>query len=170
MITLLLGGARSGKSELAERMAGALPEPVTYVATADPGRDDDFARRIERHRARRPSAWTTVEAGPDLPAALKGLEGTILIDSLGTWVASIPDFEADADPLCEVLSSHAGAVFVVSEEVGMGVHPSTEAGRRFRDALGQVNARIAAIADEALLVVAGRTLRLEAPSAPGARR
>lgn len=170
MITLLLGGARSGKSELAERIARALPEPVTYVATADPGRDDDFARRIERHRARRPRAWRTVEAGPDLPGALKGLTGTVLIDSLGTWVASIPEFEADADQLCEVLSAHAGAVLVVSEEVGMGVHPSTEAGRRFRDALGQVNTRVAAVADEALLVVAGCTIRLEAPPVPGAGR
>ena len=170
MITLLLGGARSGKSEVAELMAGALPEPVTYVATADPGQDDDFSRRIERHRARRPSAWTTVEAGPDLPAALKGLTGTVLIDSLGTWVASAPDFEVDADPLCEVLSTHAGAVFVVSEEVGMGVHPSTEAGRRFRDALGDLNTRVAAIADEALLVVAGCTLRLDARFVQGAGR
>ena len=168
MITLLLGGARSGKSELAERMAGALSEPVTYLATADPGDDADFAWRIEQHRARRPSAWTTVEAGAGLPAALKGLAGTVLIDSLGTWVASIPDFEVDADPLCEVLSAHAGAVFVVSEEVGMGVHPSTEAGRQFRDALGKLNTRIAAIADESLLVVAGCTLRLERSSVRGA--
>ncbi|HEX4864648.1 MAG TPA: bifunctional adenosylcobinamide kinase/adenosylcobinamide-phosphate guanylyltransferase, partial [Acidimicrobiales bacterium] len=168
MITLLLGGARSGKSELAERMAGALPEPVTYVATADPGEDDDFARRIGQHRSRRPSAWTTVEAGADLPSALRGLTGTILIDSLGTWVARCHDFEVDANALCEVLSAHSGAVFVVSEEVGMGVHPSTEAGRRFRDALGDLNTRVAAVAGEVLLVVVGCVLRLGAPSVEGA--
>ena len=164
MITLLLGGARSGKSELAEQMAASLAAPVTYVATAEPGEDEDFALRVEQHRRRRPTDWVTVEAGPNLAAALAGLDGTVLIDSLGTWVAQLPDFAVDAEPLCEALSCRAGAAFVVSEEVGMGVHPSTDVGRRFRDALGQLNARVAAIADEAFLVVAGRALRLEDPS------
>jgi adenosyl cobinamide kinase/adenosyl cobinamide phosphate guanylyltransferase len=161
MITLLLGGARSGKSELAERLAAELPDPVTFVATAHPGDDLDFARRIERHKARRPTDWTTLEAVTDLPAALRGLNGTVLIDSLGTWVASARDFEVDPEDLCSALSGLAGYVFVVSEEVGMGVHPATEAGRRFRDALGALNTRVAALADDAYLVVAGRTLRLE---------
>lgn len=164
MITLLLGGARSGKSELAERLAASLPDPVTYLATSQPGDDDeDFARRIELHRNRRPREWATVEAGSGLPDALRKLKGTVLVDSLGTWVASVPDFAVDADDLCAALSAHAGAAFVVSEEVGMGVHPETEVGRRFRDALGELNSRIAAIADEALLVVAGRAVRLEIP-------
>ena len=161
MITLLLGGARSGKSELAERMASCLPGPVTYVATAEPGDDEDFVRRIEQHRERRPASWKTVEAGSDLPGAIKGLEGTLLVDSLGTWVASVLDFDVDPEALCDSLSSHRGAVLVVSEEVGLGVHPSTEVGGRFRDALGVLNQRVAGIADEVLLVIAGRALRLE---------
>jgi adenosyl cobinamide kinase/adenosyl cobinamide phosphate guanylyltransferase len=170
VITLLLGGARSGKSELAERMAAALPGPVTYVATADPGGDPDFARRIELHRSRRPPEWTTVEAGPRLVEELRSLSGTVLLDSLGTWVASVPGFDADPGPLCEVLSCHDGSVFVVSEEVGLGVHPSTEVGGRFRDALGRVNRYVAEAADEVLFVVAGCLLRLDRPTIGGTDR
>lgn len=161
MISLLIGGARSGKSLLAERRAAFFGDPVTYVATADPTGDPDFARRIEEHRRRRPAGWATVEAGPDLPGELERLSGTVLIDSLGTWVASLPGLDADAEALCAALTAHRGDVVVVSEEVGLGVHPSTEAGRRFRDVLGRINQAVASIADEVLLVVAGRTLRLD---------
>ena len=169
MITLLLGGARSGKSELAERVAASLGDPVTYVATASAGDDEDFARRIERHRTRRPKDWTTIESGTDLVLSLRGLNGTVLVDSLGTWVASVDDFRVDADSLCGALSEISGTVLVVSEEVGMGVHPASEVGRRFRDALGQLNTRVAAVADDVFLVVAGRVLRLESPSFEDAR-
>ena len=161
MITLLLGGARSGKSELAERLASGLPGPVTYVATAEPGDDEDFVRRIEEHRKRRPPSWNTVESGPDLAGVIRGVDGTLLVDSLGTWVASAPYFHVDPGPLCESLACHEGPALVVSEEVGLGVHPSTEVGGRFRDALGALNQRVAGVADEVLLVIAGCALRLE---------
>lgn len=161
MITLVLGGARSGKSAVAERLAGRRGLPVTYVATAvaDPG-DADMARRIAAHRARRPPAWTVCEAGADLAEVLRATPGTVLVDALGTWVASAPDLAVDAGALCAALVEHDGDAVVVSDEVGMGVHPPTELGRRFRDVLGELNQAVAAVADEVLLVVAGRMLPL----------
>ena len=163
MITLVLGGARSGKSEVAERLVARLGDSVTYIATGAAGDDPDMAARIERHRARRPSTWSTVEAGGDLPGALRGIDGPVLVDALGTWLARADDFAIDADALCDALDGRHGDTVVVSEEVGLGVHPSSEAGRRFRDALGLLNQRVADIADDVLLVVAGRVLPLERP-------
>jgi adenosylcobinamide kinase/adenosylcobinamide-phosphate guanylyltransferase len=162
-VTLVLGGARSGKSEWAERLAGALPQPVTYVATATPA-DPDFVARIEAHRQRRPAAWLTVEAGTDLMAVLARLDGTVLVDALGTWLAAVPDFAVDTPGLCTVLQARKAkaATVVVSDEVGLGVHPYTAAGGRFRDALGTLNRAVADVADEVVLVVAGRGLRLPA--------
>jgi len=161
VIVLVLGGARSGKSTLAEGLAGDLAEgaPVTVLATAAVG-DEDMAARVAAHRARRPSHWRTVETGPDLVDAVGSCEGVALVDALGTWVAAAPDMTVDADSLCAALAGRNGDTVVVSEEVGMGVHPSSEAGRRFRDALGLVNQAVAAAADEVLLVVAGRPLAL----------
>lgn len=162
MITLVLGGARSGKSEVAERMAGT---EVTYLATwrFDPA-DADMAARVASHRDRRPESWATVEAGDDLPAALQDARGTALLDSLTTWVAGADHFSVDVAGLCLALRTRSGDSIVVSDEVGMGVHPSQQAGRRFRDALGAVNQAVAAVSDEVVLVVAGRCLRLEALS------
>ena len=168
MITLVLGGARSGKSGFAERLAASLPQPVAYIATAEVGDDAGFAARVAAHRARRPAHWTTVESGPDLAGAVSSASGSVLIDSLGTWIAGVPGFEADAESLCASLAAHEGDVVVVSEEVGLGVHPSTEVGGRFRDALGAVNQAVAAVAGDVYLVVAGRALRLEAHDAEGA--
>ncbi|HEV7761751.1 MAG TPA: bifunctional adenosylcobinamide kinase/adenosylcobinamide-phosphate guanylyltransferase [Acidimicrobiales bacterium] len=159
MITLVLGGTRSGKSELAERIAASWQRPVTYVAT---GRvtDDDMAERIARHQRRRPDHWATVEAGADLPAVLVSVEGPVLVDSLGTWVAGFPDLRPDVPGLCAALAKRSADTVVVSEEVGLGVHPVTELGRRFADALGELNRAVADVADEVLLVVAGRVLPL----------
>jgi adenosylcobinamide kinase / adenosylcobinamide-phosphate guanylyltransferase len=171
-ITLVLGGARSGKSEVAERRALALRTPVTYVATGGaPVDDPDWAERIERHRARRPADWTTVEveSGADLASVLRAIAGTVLIDSLGTWLAGLTDFGAagtERRALCDHLVERRRvqhATFIVSEEVGLGVHPSTDVGRMFRDALGTLNRDIATVADSCLLVVAGRVLTLTAP-------
>ncbi|MEA2686723.1 MAG: adenosylcobinamide kinase / adenosylcobinamide-phosphate guanylyltransferase [Actinomycetota bacterium] len=166
MITLVLGGARSGKSEVGEQLASALGPEVTYVATAvvDPS-DDDWVQRVEKHRARRPWAWRTVEAGFDLPTVLAGLTGPVLVDSLGTWVAACAGIAAaaDADVLCQALTRRDGDTVVVSEEVGLGVHPSSEAGRRFRDVLGTVNRAVAYVADDVFLVIAGRILPLGRP-------
>ena len=163
MITLVLGGARSGKSEFAERLARADGGRVTYVATSSVRDDPDFDARIRRHRERRPPEWRTEEPGADLIPYLESdrTGATLLVDSLGTWVASLPDFEADGLRLGRALAARAGDAIVVSEEVGLGVHPSTELGGRFRDALGEVNQAVSLIADRAYLVVAGRALTLE---------
>ena len=161
MIALVLGGARSGKSGHAEHLAASLPEPVSYVATASVDGDDDLAARIAAHRARRPASWTTIESGPDLPALLAATAGTVLLDALGPWLAAVPDLAVDAGALCDALMTRAGDTVVVSEEVGLGVHPATAAGRRFRDALGELNQAVAAVAGEVVLVVAGRALRLQ---------
>ena len=158
MITLVLGGARSGKSAVAERLAAGSVE-VTYVATAV-ARDPDMAGRIDAHRARRPAGWRTVEAGPEVVDAVQGATGTVLVDSLTTWVAEAEGFVVDAEGLCRALRDRAGNAVVVSDEVGLGVHPSTEAGRHFRDALGLLNQAVAAVADDVWLVVAGRVLPL----------
>ena len=158
MLTLVLGGARSGKSEVAERLAG--DGPVTYIATGV-ATDEDMGARIAAHRRRRPGHWHTLEApGPTLAAAVADAHGTVLLDSVTTWLAAAPGFEVDADALCTALAKRGGDTVVVSDEVGLGVHPSTEAGNRFRDALGLLNQQIAVCADDVFLVVAGRTLSL----------
>jgi len=192
-ITLVLGGASSGKSEVAERIAAAAGGPVTYVATGPvpgiaaakdvpttPGADDERARadwqadweadweaRVARHRARRPPHWRTVELpqGGDLGAALRAVAGVALVDSLGTWLAGLPGFgeEEGLSRLADALRwrEAAGlATVVVSEEVGLGVHPATTAGIAFREAMGRLNGRIGELAGDVLLVVAGRVLPL----------
>jgi adenosyl cobinamide kinase/adenosyl cobinamide phosphate guanylyltransferase len=169
VITLVLGGARSGKSAVGERLAGALPPPITYVATYVPAAsagDDEMTARIAAHRLRRPPSWSTVEVGEDLPEAVGRLQGSLLIDSLGTWLAASAALQVDGDGLAAALAERAGDAVVVSDEVGLGVHPSTDVGRVFRDRLGDVNRAVADVADRVLLVVAGRTLELE-PGRPG---
>ena len=161
MIALVLGGARSGKSAYAERRAASLPEPVSYVATACVDDDADLAARIDEHRARRPPSWSTIESGPEVPGVLRATRGTIVLDALGPWVAAAPDFDVDAAELRDALAARDGDTVIVSEEVGLGVHPSTAAGQQFRDALGELNQAVAVVADEVVLVVAGRALRLE---------
>lgn len=158
---LVLGGARSGKSEVAERVVG--DGPATYVATGPPpdrAADPTWADRVEAHRARRAESWRTVEAGADLPALLRAIDGVVLVDSLGTWVAGAPGFVVDTDGLCRAIAERDGRTVLVSDEVGLGVHPPTEVGVTFRDALGEVNRAVADVADEVLLVVAGRVLAL----------
>lgn len=187
-ITLVLGGARSGKSELAEalarraaqrRVAGRqAPEPVrpvhdppavTYLATGPNTGDRGWLDRLAAHRARRPADWRTVEVGPggSLGTALADAGPVALVDSLGTWVAGFEDFGADddapADGLLAALAARRDAgvpTVVVSEEVGLGVHPSTALGGAFRDALGTLNRRVADAAGTVLLVVAGRVVPL----------
>jgi adenosyl cobinamide kinase/adenosyl cobinamide phosphate guanylyltransferase len=163
VITLVLGGRRSGKSAVAEACAAALPPPVTYVATGA-ATDDDMAARIEAHRRRRPAAWSTVEVGTELAEALRSHRGTVLVDGLGTWVAGHEDLVVDIDELVDALQQREGATVLVSDEVGLAVHPVSEVGQRFVDVLGDVNQAVAAIAGDVLLVVAGRPLRLPAPA------
>ena len=161
MIVLVLGGARSGKSAVAERLAADLAGggPVTVLATAVVT-DDEMAARVAVHRARRPPDWTTVETGPGLAPAIRAADGTVLVDALGTWLAEQPEMAGGADELCAALADRPGATVVVSEEVGLGVHPSSAVGRRFRDALGTLNQAVAAVADHVVLVVAGRAVPL----------
>jgi len=161
MIVLVLGGTRSGKSQVAERLVASLPAPVTYVATGTAS-DPSMAERIATHRARRPAEWATHEAGADLAATLTALtDGTVLVDSLGTWVAAHDDLGVDAGALVEALTGRTGDTVVVSEEVGLSLHAPTEVGRRFVDALGEVNQAVGEVADEVLLVIAGRVLPLD---------
>jgi nicotinate-nucleotide--dimethylbenzimidazole phosphoribosyltransferase len=179
VITLVLGGARSGKSAVAEELASALPAPVTYVATMDPRGDPDLEARVAAHRARRDRNWQTKEAGDHLAEMLASLSGTVLVDSLGPWVASagmglgtapgtapgtgLGTTGIDVGALCDALQARTGDTVVVSDEVGLAVHPSSKEGRIFRDALGTVNRAVSAIADAAYLVVAGRALALPPP-------
>ena len=158
MITLVLGGARSGKSGVAESLAEDASDPVTYLATGVAGADADFARRIAEHRRRRPATWATLECGAALVESLAGLEGTVVVDALGTWLAAHDDFEVDAKALLDALDARSGNSIVVSDEVGLGVHPESAVGRAFRDALGRLNQAVAARADTVLLVVAGCVL------------
>ena len=165
MLTLVLGGTRSGKSAVAEQLATdasvAAGQPITYVATGA-RTDDAMAARIAAHRARRPRDWATLEiADPDVLApAVGALEGVVLLDSLGTWVASSPELTVEVGPLVDALEARTGPSVVVSEEVGLSLHAPTEAGRAFVDMLGDVNQAVAAAADRVLLVVAGRTVEL----------
>ena len=162
MIDLILGGSRSGKSAAAVRLAAAGAGPVTYLATAVVSADDpSFAQRIDRHRTRRPADWTTVETGPDLAPHLARASGIVLVDSLGTWVAGHHDFIVDLDAFLAVLTARAGHTILVSDEVGLGVHPSSALGGRFRDALGLVNEAVSAVSDRVSFVIAGRVVGLE---------
>jgi adenosylcobinamide kinase/adenosylcobinamide-phosphate guanylyltransferase len=164
VITLVLGGRRSGKSEVAEGLAAQSPPPVLYVATARcTGDDADFAARIARHRERRPPGWTTVEETHDLAGVLRHAATTALVDGLGTWVANAPGFAVPVAELCDVLAGRPADTVLVSDEVGMSVHPATDTGRRFVDALGACNRAVATVADRVLLVVAGRVLELGRP-------
>ena len=173
---LVLGGSRSGKSRHAERLlAGATP--VIYVATAqgDPA-DAEWTARIERHRTRRPAGWSTAETTDPAKLIQQADAGALLIDSVTTWLAQVMDDcgcwsevkPEDADlRLGDALDTLVGAwaaaavtVVAVSDEVGSGIVPATASGRRFRDALGELNQRLAAAADEVWLVTAGIPRRL----------
>ncbi len=162
MIVVVIGGTRSGKSELGERIVGGLGDPVTVLVPARPD-DPDFAARIAAHQARRPPSWSTLECGADLPAALAARPGLVLVDSLGSWVAQRPGFDADPDSLLDALHARRDPTVLVTEEVGLSVHPPTEAGRAFTDALGALNHAVADAADDVWLCVAGRAVRLEPP-------
>jgi adenosylcobinamide kinase / adenosylcobinamide-phosphate guanylyltransferase len=165
VITLVLGGTRSGKSAVAEDLAARHGPPVTYVATMVPTGDADLEARVAAHRLRRDPTWETVDAGDDLAGLLAAMQGTVLVDSLGPWLArALAHSEGGAGgvALCAALRRRSGDTVVVSDEVGMSVHPSTEDGRRFQDALGALNHAVSVAADRVFLVVAGRALALPA--------
>ena len=163
-LVLLLGGARSGKSGLAIRLAEREGAPVVFVATGEAG-DEEMAARIERHRAERPAAWETVEEPVELERALAEAPpgSTAIVDCLSLWVSNVFEsqpVEALAASAAQVAAVREGLTITVSNEVGLGIVPDNVLARRYRDVLGRVNATWAAAADEAYLVVAGRRLRL----------
>ncbi|MDO9379440.1 MAG: bifunctional adenosylcobinamide kinase/adenosylcobinamide-phosphate guanylyltransferase [Nocardioidaceae bacterium] len=171
---LVTGGVRSGKSRHAEGLFEP-DEPVVYVAPGpSPDGDPEWAERVSVHRARRPSAWSTVET-TDVAAAVRDHPGPLLLDCLGTWVTAVLDeldaweaprdvwsdeVDARVEDLAAAWSDAPGVVVAVTNEVGMGVVPAHRSGRVFRDVLGTVNQRVAAASDEVALVVAGRVLHL----------
>ena len=179
--TLLLGGARSGKSGLAERLARASGKDVVYVATSYAG-DAEMAARIAHHRARRPSDWTTVEEATALASALRAqcAPGRIVIvDCLTLWLTNLmfsahqefpevgpidlpPLFEAERAALLDWLNAPpTGDVVFVSNEVGMGIVPYGAVSRAFADEAGRLNQDVAARCDRVLFVAAGLPLALK---------
>jgi adenosylcobinamide kinase / adenosylcobinamide-phosphate guanylyltransferase len=170
MLTLLLGGARSGKSALAVEMGRRHRGPVVFVATSPTSVDDDMDKRITRHRAERPD-WPTIEEPLDLPAALDRADNAfVIVDCLTLWVSNLMG-RGDGDDEIENVSARAIAsatgrsttTIVVSNEVGLGVHPETSLGLRYRDLLGRVNQQWARAADTTMFLVAGRAVRLQDP-------
>jgi adenosylcobinamide kinase / adenosylcobinamide-phosphate guanylyltransferase len=162
-LTFLLGGARSGKSSLAIELASSWDGPVTVIATGE-ARDDEMAARIEAHRAERPAGWTTVEEPTELASALERTpaDAAVVVDCLSLWVANVLDGDVEAlNERAVAAAKQRARAIVVSNEVGLGVVPVSELGRRYRDVLGRVNAQWAAAADEAAFVVAGKLLRLQ---------
>jgi len=166
---LLLGGARSGKSDLACRLAAESGRDVTLIATATAG-DAEMAERIERHRASRPAQWRTIEEPVELEAAVTSSdeERYVIIDCLTLWVANLLGADVSADEVIARAGSVAAALedmdaAVVTNEVGLGIVPANELARTYRDTLGAVNAAFAARAQRALLMVAGRSLELASP-------
>ena len=164
-LVLLIGGARSGKSSLAVERAAGAGLPVVFVATGEAG-DDEMAARIELHRQERPAEWTTVEEPVELARAVADAPGDVVlvVDCLSLWVANVLErgaVEAAAADAARLAAARPGPTIAVTNEVGLGIVPDNELARRYRDALGRVNAIWAAAADEAYFVVAGRPLRLE---------
>jgi len=163
-ITLVLGGVRSGKSRLAQRIAEA-SERVTFVATAERRDDAEMIAKIDRHRADRPSAWKTIEEPLELARVIREVDGAcqvLLIDCLTLFAANLLEacgddagqIEARIEEFVTALRSASCAVVLVSNEVGSGVVPAYAAGRQFRDLVGELNQRVAAVADTVVLMVA----------------
>jgi adenosylcobinamide kinase / adenosylcobinamide-phosphate guanylyltransferase len=176
---LILGGARSGKTNhaitFAARLAAARRLPVIYVATAE-ALDDEMRNRIARHRAERPQSWQTVEAPTDLAAALRAQPPAILlVDCLTLWLsnalldfdeaqpnAPAPRWDAERSALLSWLADYRGAALFVSNEVGSGIVPASALARRFQDEQGRLNQELAALCDAVTLVVAGIAVPIKA--------
>ena len=165
--TLVTGGARSGKSDYAERLALERGEPTTFVATAQP-LDTEMAERIARHRSQRPASWTTVEAPVRAAYAVSSARAPIVLLDCVTLLASNALLSAQAagsdgeaairaevDALLLARERREGRLIAVTNEVGLGVVPPTELGRRYRDALGAANRQLAAAADVVIFMVSG---------------
>ena len=167
-ITLLVGGARSGKSARALRLASDWDGQVVFVATAE-DRDSEMAARIARHRLERPASWRTIEAPLELVRAFDSIPAGafVILDCLTLWVANALEagwtdehVERAAAAVATIAAGREWPTVVVTNEVGLGVVPRTALGRAYRDLLGRVNAVFAAEAEHAYLMIAGRTLEL----------
>ena len=162
-LTLVLGGARSGKSRHAEALLTRLPPPWTYIATAQ-AFDDEMRARIDAHRAARAGGWTTVEAPLDLAAAL-ATPNPVLVDCLTLWLTNL--ILADRDPaaatalLLKALATRPAPTVLVSNEVGLGIVPDNALARRFRDEAGLLHQRLATAAGRVLLMVAGLPMQVK---------
>jgi len=164
-MTLVLGGARSGKSRYAESLITASKPPWIYVATAEAG-DEEMAARIKTHRERRNPCWRTIEAPREIATALAGCETTpVLIDCLTLWLSNLvlahADIDREINRLDGALLAMKAPVIVVANEVGLGIVPERPLGRHFRDWQGVLNQRMAAQAGRVVLMVAGLPLAVK---------
>ncbi len=167
--TLVLGGARSGKSSFAERLAGGAGRPCVYIATAQ-ALDDEMRERIAQHRKDRSADWTTVEAPLDLAGALRAhasADRILLVDCLTLWLSNIiladRDDSREVEALATAIRDLATPAIYVSNEVGFGIVPDNALARRFRDAQGRLNQRVAHVLPRAVLVAAGLPILLKGP-------
>ena len=160
-LTLVLGGARSGKSRHAEGLIQGAPPPWTYIATAQ-GFDDEMRDRIAEHRRRRPEGWATVEAPLELAEAIRGAPGAALVDCLTLWLTNLilaeRDLGAEFADLVGACRAAPGPLVLVSNEVGLSIVPENALARRFRDEAGLLHQRLAAEADRVVFMVAGLAL------------
>ena len=168
-LTLVLGGARSGKSRFAEGLVTSQPGPWVYVATGE-ARDAEMAERIAHHAARRGPGWVTREvplALADLIRAHGADRAPTLVDCLTLWLSNVMlaerDVEAERAALLQALETAAGPIVIVSNEVGLGIVPENALARAFRDEQGRLNAAVAAAADTVVLMAAGLPLTLKQP-------
>ena len=166
-LTLVLGGARSGKSRHAEGLVTATAPPWIYVATAQ-AFDEEMSERIAQHISRRADGWNTIEAPLDLADMVKKnghLGRTMLIDCFTLWLSNVMlvgrDVDAACDTLIAALAAAPGPIVAVSNEVGLGIVPDNALARRFRDAQGRLNQMVAARADRVVLMAAGLPLALK---------
>lgn len=163
---LITGGARSGKSVIAETKTLSLGARPVYIATAEI-RDDEMAARVAAHRARRGDGWLDHPAPLDLVAALRATDGKgpRLVDCLTLWLTNLMlgghDWQGAARAFCGVLPAQTDPVVIVTNEVGAGIVPENRLARDFRDAAGLVNQWVAAVADEVILAVAGLPLKVK---------
>ncbi|MDP1836894.1 MAG: bifunctional adenosylcobinamide kinase/adenosylcobinamide-phosphate guanylyltransferase [Reyranella sp.] len=179
-VSLVLGGARSGKSTHAERLVagtlfGASPQPAVYIATGEAG-DVEMATRIMAHRTRRGSNWTTIEEPLKLAAALEAAAAhgqPVLVDCLTLWLSNLlhagEDVDEATDEMLRSLNDHKMPVVFVSNELGLGLVPETPLGRSFRDAMGRMNMRVAERADRVIFMAAGLPLLMKDRPAPRPR-
>jgi adenosylcobinamide kinase/adenosylcobinamide-phosphate guanylyltransferase len=163
--TLFLGGARSGKSRLAQAAAEACDGPLIYIGTAEAG-DDEMAERIARHRADRGARWMTVECPIALADAITArADRAVLVDCLTLWLSNLMlgghDLERHRRALIDAIVDRRAPLFLVSNEVGLGLVPETPLGRAFRDAAGRLNQDVAAATSEVIFVAAGLPLRMK---------